>query len=243
MITYKDLQADLHIHTISSGHAFSTISEIIEAAQKKDLKTIAVTDHGPALPGGAHAYHFGNLRVLDANVDGMRVLKGTEANIIDSEGNLDLPDEVMKTLDFIMATFHLHCGYEDAGAEENTKALINAMERNRIHAIAHPGNQLFKLDYDLLAKTAKEMDVLIEFNNSSYSGGTSRYDARDLDLKMGLACKKYKTPVVVSSDAHIAFDVGRFKEAWELVEETGLEKKQILNLDNKKLLDFVENKR
>ena len=242
MTTYKDLEADLHIHTISSGHAFSTISEIIEAAKKNNLKTIAITDHGPALPGGAHPYHFSNLKVLDSNIDGIRVLKGAEANIVDAQGNLDLPKEIVEKLDFVLATFHLNCGYENKGADENTRTLIKALQANRIHAVAHPGNQLFKLDYDRLAKEAKKMDVLIEFNNSSYSGATSRYDAKDLDFEMALACKKYKTQVIINSDAHIAFDVGQFKEAWELLDKAGVEKRQILNLDDKKLIEYIENK-
>ena len=52
------LVADLHLHTIASGHAYSTIEEYVARAKKIGLKAIAITDHGPAMPGGPHQYHL-----------------------------------------------------------------------------------------------------------------------------------------------------------------------------------------
>src|SRR5512146_3220126 len=51
--------ADMHTHTIASGHAYSTVNELAHAAAAKGLAAMAITDHGPALPGGPHLYHFG----------------------------------------------------------------------------------------------------------------------------------------------------------------------------------------
>ena len=85
------LVADLHVHTLASGHAYSTVTEIIDAAAQKGLEAIALTDHGPAMPGGPHRYHFGNLFVLPDKDKGVEVLRGVEANIVDSDGTLDLP--------------------------------------------------------------------------------------------------------------------------------------------------------
>ncbi|MEJ2202017.1 MAG: PHP domain-containing protein [Desulfuromonadaceae bacterium] len=82
-------EADLHIHTVGSGHAYSTIAEIAQEAARKGLKMVAMTDHGPALPGGPHAYHFAALRFVPEYLHGVRVLRGIEANII-GIGQLDL---------------------------------------------------------------------------------------------------------------------------------------------------------
>ncbi|TET53588.1 MAG: phosphatase [Actinobacteria bacterium] len=242
MRTYKDLKTDLHIHSISSGHAYSSIAEIVDGAKSKGLKTIAITDHGPAMPGGAHLYHFNNLRVVDSNQDGLRVLKGVEANIIDAEGTLDIPDYTQEKLDLVLAAFHVRCGYEDYGAHVNTQTLIKALQNNRVHVIAHPGNPLFKLNYEKIAKVAKEMNILIEFNNGSYLKGTSRSGGEELDLEMALACRKYGTNVVITSDSHIASDIGNFEKAWDLVNKAGLSGEQILNLDNDRLLEFLKNR-
>ena len=237
--THKDLQADLHIHTVSSGHAYSTVGEIVAEAQRKGLKTIAITDHAPAMPGGAHPYHFNNLRVIEDHQDGVRVLKGVEANIIDVDGTLDLPKEVLAHLDVVLAAFHVRCGYEDYGAEINTQTLINTLIKYKVNIIAHAGNPAFKLDYDRVAQIAKENGVLVEFNNSSYLATTSRRGAYEFDFELAKSCKKYGTNVVLTSDAHIADDIGSFEAAWDLVNKAGLEEGQILNLDNERLLEFL----
>ena len=54
------LKIDLHSHTVSSGHAYSTLLENLRAAKEKGLEALAMTDHGPNMPGGPHLYHFYN---------------------------------------------------------------------------------------------------------------------------------------------------------------------------------------
>jgi putative hydrolase len=84
------LVADLHTHSIASGHALSTIQENAQAAAKKGLEILGVTDHGPQTPGGPHVYYFYSLFALPDFLEGVRILRGVEANIIDGQGNLDL---------------------------------------------------------------------------------------------------------------------------------------------------------
>ena len=68
------LEADLHVHTVASGHAYSTVSEIVSAARTRGLGLVALLDHGPGCPGGAHPWHFWNMRVLPSTLDGVRIL-------------------------------------------------------------------------------------------------------------------------------------------------------------------------
>ena len=56
------LLADLHTHTLASGHAYSTLTENAQAARLKGLELIAITDHGPTVPQGAHPWYFWNLK-------------------------------------------------------------------------------------------------------------------------------------------------------------------------------------
>ena len=77
--------ADLHVHTVASGHAYSTVKEIVRVAADKGLLMIALTDHGPGMPGGAHAYHFSNQTALPDSMFGVRILKGIEANVMDRQ--------------------------------------------------------------------------------------------------------------------------------------------------------------
>ena len=55
---------DLHVHTISSGHAYSTLQEIVLHAKNIGLPMVGISDHAPGMPGGAHLFHFLNMRIL-----------------------------------------------------------------------------------------------------------------------------------------------------------------------------------
>ena len=98
-------EVDLHTHTIASGHAFSTISEIASAAAAKGLRGIGTTDHGPALPGGPHPYHFHALRFIPPYLRGVRILRGIEANI-GIDGALDLTSEEASAFEVVLAAPH-----------------------------------------------------------------------------------------------------------------------------------------
>ena len=79
---------DLHTHALSSGHAYSTVKENIEYAKINNLKYYGISDHGINMPGGPHLFYFQNLKVIPSEVNGVRVLRGMEANIIDYDGFL-----------------------------------------------------------------------------------------------------------------------------------------------------------
>src|SRR5512143_2863595 len=101
-----EIIADMHTHTVASGHAYSTVNELARAARDRGLKALALTDHGPALPGGPHLYHFGAMRFIPPWIDGVRILRGVEANIIGPDGTLDMPDSYLDKLEFVMAGLH-----------------------------------------------------------------------------------------------------------------------------------------
>ncbi|MBC7345768.1 MAG: PHP domain-containing protein, partial [Clostridia bacterium] len=114
--------ADLHTHTVASGHAFSTVKEMAEAAAQQGLHMLAITDHGLAMPGAPHKYYFENLTFCPRFMFGVEILRGVEANIIDYDGNLDMPPELLDRMDIVLAGFHDATGYKKGGIEENTKA-------------------------------------------------------------------------------------------------------------------------
>ena len=146
--------ADLHTHTVASGHAYSTVNEMAQEASRKGLQALALTDHGPALPGGPHLYHFGAMRFIPPWISGVRILRGVEANIIDRDGSLDMPDSYLARLDFVMAAFHEDCGFNDQGIDRNTAAVLRAMRHPRVKAIAHSGNPAFPIHLEELVQGA-----------------------------------------------------------------------------------------
>ena len=112
---------DLHTHTIVSGHAFSTVKENIEFASKRDIKYLGISDHAPNMPGGPHKFYFQNLKVIPREVEGVKVLRGIEGNIIDLDGNLDIDKDLYSGVDYVIASLHPPC-VEAGTKEENTNA-------------------------------------------------------------------------------------------------------------------------
>lgn len=62
---------DLHMHTVASTHAYSTLSDYIAEARRKGIKLFAITDHGPDMADAPHHWHFINMRIWPRVVDGV----------------------------------------------------------------------------------------------------------------------------------------------------------------------------
>ncbi|KRQ87104.1 putative phosphatase YcdX [Caloramator mitchellensis] len=231
---------DTHTHTVASGHAYSTLIENCTEAAKNGMKMIAMTDHGPAMPGGPHIFHFGNLKVIPEEINGVKVLKGVELNIIDYNGNVDLDDARLSKLDFVIASLHDVC-IQPGSKAENTRALIGAMKNKYVCAIAHPGNPAFEIDIDEMLKAAKEFNVLIEINNSSFT--TSRPGSYDNCKRIAYKALENGNMLTLGSDAHICYEVGRLDKAKKLLQELGADERYIINSSVEKFMKFVEVKR
>lgn len=232
--------ADLHTHTIASGHAYSTVKEMVTAASRLRLKMLGITDHGPAMPGGPHRYHFGNLRNLPAEMEGVEILRGVEANILDTSGRLDLPEYYLRSLDLVLAGLHVVC-YPGGSSRENTQAVLAAMDNPYVDGIVHPGNPEYKLDYGAMVEKAAAKNILIEINNSSL-GGRARRGSRDACGSIVSLAKDMGATLLVSSDAHFYTEVGSFQKSLELIDAAGVGEEQILNTSLAKIKDFLARK-
>jgi len=233
--------ADFHVHTVSSGHAYSTIEEYVARAKKIGLKMFAVTDHGPAMPGAPHYYHFANLRMVPPKMNGVRILRGVEANIINEKGEIDLADDQIAwgELEVVMVTFHPRCGYEDQGEEKNTEVLIKAIENPRVNVIAHPGNPKYLVKVKRTVEAAKSNKVLIEINNSS---DFSRPGCHDRCVEFARETKKQGWKVIVGSDSHISSMLGDFNNAISLIKEAGLDRDDVINTSEKLIDQYLLSK-
>lgn len=230
---------DIHTHTISSGHAYSTLLENCSEAAKKGLRLIAMTDHGPAMPGGPHIFHIGNQRVIPNFINGVEVLKGVEANILDASGRLDIEEKKLKNLDIVIASLHEPC-ITPGTKEDNTSAIIGAIKNKYVDIIAHPGNPVFPIDIEEVLRAAREYNVLIEINNSSL--GLSRTGSEENCKRIAEAAACNGNMIALGSDAHICFAVGEFDKALELVKNAGIQDEYIINTHENKLKDFLRRK-
>jgi putative hydrolase len=230
--------ADLHVHTVASGHAYSTIEEYVARARKAGLKMIAIADHGPAMPGAPHFYHFSNFRMLPRKINGIRILRSAEANIVNDLGEIDLKEDIYQwgEMDFLLATFHPNCGYEEKGEAGNTEVLIRALNNPRIKIIAHPENPRYPVSVKETVAAAKEKGVLIEINNSS---GISRPGSFDRTVEFAKEVKRAGWKAVVGTDSHISTMLGDYRYALRIIKAAGLREKDIVNTSEKMLRDYL----
>lgn len=228
---------DLHCHTISSGHAYSTMKENIDSAAEKGLKYLGVSDHAMGMPGSPHIFHFNNLRAIPNDIKGVRILRGIEGNITNYTGDIDVPKDLAEELDYVIASMHPPC-VAFGTIEENTKAVLGAMANPYVKIIAHPDDSRYPLDYEAIVKGAKEHNVLLELNNSSLRPNGYRQGAWENGRKMLELCKEHEVRVILGSDAHICYDIAEFSNCENLLSQCNFPDKLVINYNESDIKDF-----
>jgi Histidinol phosphatase and related hydrolases of the PHP family len=233
------IETDTHCHTVASDHAYSTVCELAAYAAKLPLRAIAVTDHGPAMEDGAHEWHFANMSVLPPYIEGVRVLHGTELNIVDYSGGVDLPDDRLEQLDWVIASCHDPI-LPPGTVEQHTQAYLGVADNPYIDVIGHSGTETFRYDYERVIPVFGQKGKLVEINAHSFG---SRLGASDNCVAIAKLCKKHGVRIVVNSDAHICYDLGRFEPATEMLASIGFPEELIVNRTLESLADFIAKKR
>lgn len=233
----KKLIADIHMHTIVSGHAYGTIREMAAAAKEQKLELIGITEHAPGIPGTVDPFYYKNLAVIPRRIGGVELIHGCEINVLNG-GTLSLEQEYLKYLDYAIVGIHTQC-YKDEGREKNTENLIGCMKNEKVHFVSHPDDDHTPLDYKKLVQAAKEYHIALEVNNSSLVKKEQRLNCYSNYKTMLELCKKYQVPIIVSSDAHDPSWVGRFELAYELLDEIQMDDNLILNNDVRKVKRFI----
>lgn len=229
---------DLHTHTVASGHAYCSLREMARAASDKGLEVLGITEHGPAMPGTCHNFYFHNLKTVPRELYGIRLLLGTELNILDSSGKVDLEERELKNLDIVIASLHLPC-MKPGTEEENTEAYLNVMKNPYVNIIGHPDDGRYQVDYRTLVQGAAEYGKVLELNNHSLEPSCFRKNARENDLEMLKYCMEYQVPVVMDSDAHFDTLIGEFDMARALLEEICFPEELVLNHSVEMLKKYV----
>jgi len=220
---------DTHVHSIASGHAYSTITENIRAAADAGLQLVAITDHAPGMPDTALFSHFGNLNALPREMFGVTILRGVELNIMDYDGRTDMSDGQIRGLDVRIASLHTPC-IKPGTAAQNTSAIIGAMRNPLIQVMGHIGDPLYPFDLDRVLDTAAETGTIIEINNLSLdTSHPARRGGEATVRAIAEGCLKRGLPVIMGSDAHVHTNVGMHTFAQALLEELGFPDELVLN--------------
>ncbi|PSW18055.1 phosphatase [Photobacterium sanctipauli] len=230
---------DTHTHTISSGHAYSTLLENAAAAAEKGLSLMCVTDHAPSMPGSPHFWHFANQRILPRFLHGVGILRGVEANIINPDGEIDLQPQITEQLDWVLASFHEPV-YRPADKQTHTTTLLNTIASGWVHALGHLGNPNFDFEFEQVITAAAEANVVIEINNSSLSG--SRAGSQPRCEQIARIAKDVGASLTTGSDAHFAYDVGRFDHVEALLAKIDFPEERVITSSAKQFISFLESK-
>lgn len=240
------LFADYHTHTVYS-HGKGTILDNVLEAKKKGLREIAIADHGPGhISYGVKSRNFKDMREEIDRINEMdpkiKVLLAVEANLMSMDGDIDVDDEDIKYLDKLLMGYHtavIPASFRDAkglyldniGAkifssmydkarEQNTRAIINAIRKQHIDIITHPGLNI-SIDTAELAREAAKVGTALEIN-ASHGHLTVEY------VKVAM---REGVNFVINSDAHSPSFVGNFKNGIKTAEEAGLPAGRIMNAE------------
>ncbi len=236
-----ELKLDVHTHTVMSGHAYSTLQEMVTAAQEKNLEILGITEHAPGIPGTCHPIYFRNLHIVPRQMGNLRLMLGAELNILDTHGTLDLDEFYYRMLDLRIAGIHLLC-WQGGTIEENTDGMIAAIRNPWTQIISHPGDGTAELLFEPIVLAAKETGTLLEINNSSLNPQRKKGTARANNLEILRLCKRYDVPVILSSDAHISYSIADYSFIWPLLQETEFPDQLIMNYDTERFLEYISQK-
>lgn len=219
---------DVHSHTIASGHAYSSMREMAKAAHDKGLELLGITEHATNMPYTCGDYYFSNLKMVDRHMEGIELLLGTELNILDFEGTIDMKEDPLKDMDVVIASMHVPC-MKKGTKEDYTQAYLKVLENPYVDIIGHPDDARFPVDFEALVSCAKKNNKLLEVNNNSLDPRCNREHGYENYKTMLSYCIEYNQPIVVNSDSHVDQLVGRHEEAYALLSEINFPEELVVN--------------
>lgn len=229
--------ADLHTHCVFSKHAYSSLTENIEEAYTVGLKYYGISDHQcDHINFGADKQCFANLKVVPESYKGMKILKGAEFNV--GEHLKDSIDLIGKFLDYGVASIHGYIYDHNHTIQENTNFYLEAINYPLIKILGHIDDGNFLSDYNTVIRACKENKVLVELNNSSLKSDGYRLNAFENMSTMIKICKEINCPVILDSDAHIKYDIGRVDKVYDLAKDLGLDDTLIANINTDIIEDY-----
>jgi len=228
LVKLRHIKGDLHAHSTWSDGG-SSIEEMVIKAIELGYEYIAITDHsqGLKIAGGLGRHELGlkrkEIEKLAKKYNDIKILFGTEVDI-DSNGNLDYPDDILKEMDIVVAA--IHAGFKQP-KDILTKRIIKACQNPYVHIIAHPTGRLwgsrneYDMNFEEVFKSAKDTNTALEINSFP-----QRLDLNDINTRMA---KEAGVKIVINTDSHIAEHLDMMKFGVAVARRAWLEKKDVLN--------------
>jgi DNA polymerase (family X) len=234
LVELKDVRGDLHTHSHWSADGKNTLEEMLESAAARGYEYYAVTDHSHYLREGRLHAQLEEIELMRKRFPQLTILAGVEANIR-SNGEVDMADEDLKLLDWVVASVH------NAPDNRPTERVLEAMENPYVDCIGHlTGRRILKrpprdVDVERVIEGALATGTFLEMN-----GQPDRLDLRDVHAR---AAKEAGLKLVLTSDSHqiraqayIELAVAQARRGW-------LTKADVVNTRTWKQVDKLRKKR
>ncbi|HVZ35712.1 MAG TPA: DNA polymerase/3'-5' exonuclease PolX, partial [Polyangiaceae bacterium] len=207
LITSRDIQGDLHVHT-SWSDGSASIEAMARAARERGRKYLAITDHTSDL-AVAHALSPDRLRAqiaevrrVESELSQIRLFAGVELNIR-PDGSLDVDGAMLRELDWVGAAVHSHF---DQPRDEATARLVRAIESGHIDVLFHPTSRSLghrpglNLDFDAVLAACLRSGTALEID--------AQPGRLDLPDALALRAKQAGVALIIDSDAHSPAELG-----------------------------------
>ncbi len=241
LVELKDIKGDLHIHSTWSD-GVNSIKDIAEFVKEKyEYEYIVITDHSKSqrvakgLDEERLLKEIEEIKLLNKML-GLDFIKiGTEVDIL-LDGSLDLSDEVLSKLDWVVASIHSHFN------RDNTDRILKAMENPYVNSIGHITGRLigiregYKVKMEEILKKAKETGTALEIN--------SQPRRMDIDEHWVRRCVEEGVKMVITTDSHSLGNFAYMEIGVSIARRGWATKDDILNTGSWKDIEkFVNEKR
>ncbi|HTM04793.1 MAG TPA: DNA polymerase/3'-5' exonuclease PolX [Vicinamibacterales bacterium] len=228
LVSASDLLGDLHMHTTESDGR-DDLETMAAAAHRAGHRYIAITDHSKALAMAngldetRALAHAAGIRALNGRFDGLTLLAGIECDIL-VDGRMDLADDCLAQLDFVVASVHSHFSQDEA---QMTDRVLRAMECPWVDVIGHPTGRLLlkrdpvRIDMDAVMNAAAAKNVALEIN--------STVDRLDLNDSMARTARDRGVKLIISTDAHSTVRLGHLRWGVQVARRAWLRPDDVLN--------------
>jgi DNA polymerase (family 10) len=228
LVTVGDVRGEMHAHTDATDGE-DTLADMAAAAHERGYEYLAITDHTKRLAmvhgqtARRLATQIAKIERLNSRLRGFTILKGAEVDILD-DGSLDLPDDILKELDFTVCSIHYKFALSQ---EQQTERVLRAMDNRYFRIFGHPTGRLigerdaYPIDMERILRGALERGCYMEVNAQP-----DRLDLSDTHCRLA---KEIGVKVAIATDAHRTSDLDKLRFGVDQARRGWLEADDVLN--------------